>query len=283
MSMIRPLLPLLILGGLGLFAWQNWSPSLPLVFLGRRTQELPLAFWLVLAVVAGALTMVVLSALQAAPALGDRDSDTFRGGDRPPSASPGPKTSPSSEARGTAAKSERSAASGPAATSRAGDWESSSSDWLEDSGEDWDAEAARSSEASTGRVYEREQRPEREVRSGSEYSYTYERGAGVGRTESVYSQPQPPEVENEDEEDAFDFDDDFAAPEESAPRRPRNTVYDADYRVITPPLSDSGPPVTGWSREPVWQAPEPSKRSPQAGEEDDWGLTDEDEDWDDRP
>lgn len=279
MSLIRPLLPLLILGGLGLFAWQNWSPSLPLVFLGRRTQELPLAFWLILAIVAGALTLVVLSALQAAPVLGDRASDTFR--ERSPSSGPGPQNRSSSEPRSSTGKTERSTASGTASAGPVGDWEPSSRDWVEDSGEDWDGEAARSAGAASGRVYEREQRPEREVRSGSEYSYTYERGAGVGRTESVYSQPQPAEAE-EDDEDAFDFDDDFAAPEESSPRRPRNTVYDADYRVITPPLSDSGPPVTGWSRESVWQPPEPSKRSPQV-EEDDWGLTDEDEDWDDRP
>lgn len=298
MSMIRPLLPLLILGGLGLFAWQNWSPSLPLVFLGRRTQELPLAFWLVLAIVAGALTMVVLSALQGGWGSGDQDfvAEASRAGDRPPSPSAGPRSGLGSDDRERPERSEKqpfwasgrsdrdrpgSASTNAAPASRAGDWESGSSDWLEDSGEDWDAETARSSGAATGRVYERDQRPDREVHNGSEYSYSYERGSGVGRTEAIYNEPQPAE---EEEEDAFDFDEDFS--EEPEPRRPRNTVYDADYRVITPPLSEPGPPVTGWSRDPVWQAPEPMQRSTQSNEsneEDDWGLTEDDEDWSDRP
>ena len=46
MAVIRLILLVAVLGGLTLLLVQNWSPALPLVFLGIRTQALPLAIWI---------------------------------------------------------------------------------------------------------------------------------------------------------------------------------------------------------------------------------------------
>lgn len=54
----KPMIILLvILGILTLFVVQNLSPALPLVFLGTTTITLPLSVWMVLAVIAGFLTV----------------------------------------------------------------------------------------------------------------------------------------------------------------------------------------------------------------------------------
>jgi hypothetical protein len=43
MSVIRLILLVAVMGGLTLLLAQNWSPALPLVFFGIKTQPLPLA------------------------------------------------------------------------------------------------------------------------------------------------------------------------------------------------------------------------------------------------
>jgi hypothetical protein len=63
MSVTRLTLLLLILGGVTLFALQNWLPVLPLVILGVQTQALPLAVWMVGAIAAGAMTTLVIAGL----------------------------------------------------------------------------------------------------------------------------------------------------------------------------------------------------------------------------
>ncbi|MBD2071713.1 hypothetical protein H6F93_30045 [Leptolyngbya sp. FACHB-671] len=63
MPVIRLALLLAILGGLTLFALQNWSPAVPLVILGVQTQAFPLAAWMVGAIAAGAFTTLVIAAL----------------------------------------------------------------------------------------------------------------------------------------------------------------------------------------------------------------------------
>lgn len=63
MSPFRFALLLLILGGLVLFVLQNWTPVLPLVILGTPSQPLPLAFWMMTAIAAGALTTIVIAGL----------------------------------------------------------------------------------------------------------------------------------------------------------------------------------------------------------------------------
>ncbi len=63
MPAISLVLLLVIGGGLTLFALQNWSPSLSLVFLGLPTPPLPLAVWILLGLAAGVMTGLSIAAL----------------------------------------------------------------------------------------------------------------------------------------------------------------------------------------------------------------------------
>ncbi|MBO1349614.1 MAG: hypothetical protein EBE86_020565 [Hormoscilla sp. GUM202] len=63
MPAISLVLLLVIGGGLTLFALQNWSPSLSLVFLGMPTPPLPLAVWILLGLAAGVMTGLSIAAL----------------------------------------------------------------------------------------------------------------------------------------------------------------------------------------------------------------------------
>ena len=57
----RVVLPILILGGLIIFTVENWSPSVPLVLFGAKTIALPLALWVIVACLSGALTTVAIA------------------------------------------------------------------------------------------------------------------------------------------------------------------------------------------------------------------------------
>ncbi|MBV6625019.1 MAG: LapA family protein [Rivularia sp. (in: Bacteria)] len=63
MTVIRLILLVAVLGGLMLLLAQNWSPAIPLVFLGLRTQPVSLAIWMLLCAAAGAFTSLVISGL----------------------------------------------------------------------------------------------------------------------------------------------------------------------------------------------------------------------------
>jgi hypothetical protein len=63
MPIIRIALLLVVLGGLTLLLGQNWSPVLPLIFLGAKTQALPLAIWILLSIAAGAITSLLITGL----------------------------------------------------------------------------------------------------------------------------------------------------------------------------------------------------------------------------
>ncbi|MFQ4139431.1 hypothetical protein PGN35_024250 [Nodosilinea sp. PGN35] len=63
MATVRLVVVLLVLGAVVLLGVQNLTPALPLVFFGGTTQALPLGVWLSGAVVLGALTTLLLTAL----------------------------------------------------------------------------------------------------------------------------------------------------------------------------------------------------------------------------
>lgn len=63
MATVRLITVVLVLGLVVLLGGQNLAPALPLVFLGGSTQALPLGVWLTGAVLLGALTTLVLTAL----------------------------------------------------------------------------------------------------------------------------------------------------------------------------------------------------------------------------
>ncbi|MBD2043909.1 hypothetical protein [Microcoleus sp. FACHB-672] len=63
MREFRVLLLMVVFGGLGIFAWQNASPVLPVVFLGTQSLALPLSVLMLGAVAAGVLTSFGIAAL----------------------------------------------------------------------------------------------------------------------------------------------------------------------------------------------------------------------------
>ena len=63
MPIIRLILLLGLAGILLLFALQNWTPSMQLVFLGLRSPAFPLSLWVLGAIAAGILTTLVIAGL----------------------------------------------------------------------------------------------------------------------------------------------------------------------------------------------------------------------------
>ncbi|MBE9226653.1 LapA family protein [Phormidium sp. LEGE 05292] len=235
---VRIVLLLMALGGLTVFALQN-SISLRLVFLGIKTQALPLGFWILAAVVAGVLTALVVAwLLEIINSWGnakllsrirqlEAEKGSYQGQSRESAAST------SNSYSYSAASSYASAANTSPTDSRSNEeWEE------EDEEEDSNYDSSDSNVASdvSDRNYEAKQEPTTSYRSGSVYSYGYKNpsDSAVGRTESV---------------------------------------YDAEYRVITPPYR----PL---DTEEEDKTPEPSSTNQQNNDDDeDWGF-DDDEDWD---
>lgn len=225
MLAVRIISIFLVLGGLALFTLQNMSPALPLVILGSTTPALPLAVWIGGAIVAGALTALFISGLSSLgrPAArrvvaqrpaANRFGDSFR--------APGAASRPSGSTE-SATRLQDDWEAGGRAKEEWDDWEdyqqpapSRSSqpeirDRMDESWANWegyeDPRHDRSDDCTPPRTdFEVKQEPTTSSQTGSIYSYRYNK-----------SEPQP----------------EFLAPDDAPPRRPG--VYDADYRVITPP------------------------------------------------
>jgi uncharacterized integral membrane protein len=233
MAIARMFLPLLILAGLALFALQNWSPVLPLVILGLRTQAFPLAIWMMGAIAAGAATTVAVSTLFSLT----RFTAVRRSNkNRPPASAYAPQTERTESRPWAAAWTKRNETPRPAnepKTRIQDDWENRQSreEW-----DDWDEDAPRSAQPGRDKAdedwdnwegyseprdrvpvrtdFEAKQAPVAQKQSGSIYSVSYEK-------------PEEPRTDG---------------------------VYDADYRVITPPGAEA--------------------KAPELDEED-WGFDDE--------
>ena len=227
MPIIQILLLFVLVGGLSLLVLQNLSPVLPIVFLGMKTQALPVAAWILGAIAAGFLTSWCLqffSYLQ-------RRSLLVR--IRQLEASPSPAAGKRRETEQTASRQSYTPPpepETPTSEDKSEEWD----DWeVEEAPEDddWDFEEepkrpkGQETVIQDSREYEVKQEPKSRTVTGSVYSYSYREpsSSGAGRSEAV---------------------------------------YDANYRVITPPYRDSNNP--------------PSDTSNQE-EEDDWGFGDDDE------
>jgi uncharacterized integral membrane protein len=225
--MIRLVLLILVLGGLTLFALQNWSPVLPMVFLGIKTVSLPLAMWILLAIALGLFsswlmaTLFQLSNYLSEKELRSRIRELKSGKPRPTSQSP-INTEPSPNS-------------------------ADEDDFFDDEffGDDEDGEEPiykapnYQDYTASGSTYERPQEPKTQSQSGSVYSYGYrdKSDTGVGKTESIYNKTE--------------------------------SVYDADYRVISPPLRKlEDDAEDDWTRK-------------SNADDDDWGF-DDDDDFDDK-
>ncbi|MFB2838204.1 hypothetical protein [Floridanema evergladense] len=230
---VRIVLLLMALGGLTVFALQN-SVSLRLVFLGIKTQALPLGFWILAAVVAGVLTALIVAwLLQIINYWGnanllsrirqlEAEKRTYQGQSR--------------ESTSTYQSYSYSAASSSSASTA----DASASDRNNEEWEEEDEEDSGVSDDVSDRNYEAKQEPTTSYRSGSVYSYGYKNpsDSAVGRTESV---------------------------------------YDAEYRVITPPYR----PIDTEKEEDNTPKSSPSNQQNNDADED-WGFDDEDWDFDDK-
>ncbi|HAN74007.1 MAG TPA: hypothetical protein DCQ51_21120 [Planktothrix sp. UBA8407] len=60
MSITQLISLLILVGGLAIFTIQNLSPSLPLIFLGNQLPTLPFSVWILIAIAAGILTYLII-------------------------------------------------------------------------------------------------------------------------------------------------------------------------------------------------------------------------------
>ncbi|MBV8884356.1 MAG: hypothetical protein JO235_10230 [Chroococcidiopsidaceae cyanobacterium CP_BM_RX_35] len=218
MPLIRLLLLLLVLAGLSLLLVQNWSPVLPLVFLGMRAQALPLALWILICFAAGAFTSLAIASLF-------RLSHYFAA-IQPTRRQPRVKATQKATSNTQRSESSASAERPPSNNAGSGSNHSNVSDWdSETTDDDWNVDDTKEKQDFNrdevkSTTYERQQQPQSSSQTGSVYSYSYKepKNSGVGKTESV---------------------------------------YDAEYRVITPPFQQTN--------------------TAKPKEEEDWGFDDEDE------
>lgn len=214
---MRIILLLVILGGLTLLLVQNWSPVLPLIFLGVTTPALPLAVWILFSLAAGASTSLAIASLVQLANFFSQPKSSNQRQVQPP---PRPQTPPKQAYSYTATNPTPPKTAPPPSDPPLDDWQESAS-------EDWDFEAEEQSPPPDNiqdtRNYEKSSEPKSGYRSGSVYSYNYREpsDSGVGRTESVYDADyrvltppyREPEKVQEQEED-WGFDDDEFEDEE---------------------------------------------------------------------
>ncbi|RUR72267.1 LapA family protein [Chlorogloeopsis fritschii PCC 9212] len=234
MAIFRLILLVALLGGLALLLAQNWSPVLPLVFLGMQTKALPLAMWILFSTAAGAATSLAISILfqlssyftapkrQAPSTFKPPKTRTPSGSDRPPTeepkytyTSPPPPQSKSTDSN----------------RSNAEDWETSgiNDDWDFDETEET-SKSPQTTQVRDSYTYEKPQEPQSGYKSGSVYSYNYRepKNSGAGKTESIYDAdyrvivpPYQPPTDNQvdGDEDDWGFLDDDNENEDERTRR----------------------------------------------------------------
>lgn len=211
---------LLFLASAVVFFIQNQQPIVLVFFGNAMAVRLPIAVWVFLFAIAGALTMAIVQLLNrfsvpAAP-------QNFRT-ERPPSTPPPPRPQPRSPDREPIR--DREVFSMPAretTPAREPEWESKQRE------DDWNieeppAESTKPSATSDRSVteeqlpkYEAEQTPQRSDRQGSIYSYTYREARDkIEKPERPHQESQTRSTDKSDR------------------------VYDANYRIITPPYQGS--------------------------------------------
>lgn len=156
---------------------QNWSPVLPLVFLGAKTQALPLAIWILLSVAAGAVTALFITGLF-------KLANYFTRSPSPRRKAPPPSRSSAQRQAHNAAASRPATKPAPDSTPRnlANDWISDSSTNDDDWGFEEDTDKTQSNSPN-----DVSSAPKSNYQAGSSsYSYQEPSNSGVGKTESVY-------------------------------------------------------------------------------------------------
>jgi hypothetical protein len=219
MPIIRLILLVAVLGGLTLLLVQNWSPVLPLVFLGVQTKPLPLALWILFSTFAGAFTCVLITVLGKFTADGMAVEPKTSVKKTPPSNRVNPRpVEPPSYSR-TSPSNQREYTT----NQEFDDWDSNSNQ------DDWDFDGQSSVE--NPKTSAPQPQPKNNSQSGV-YSYSAQepKNTSVGKTESIYDADyrviippfNPPGTEKPEEEDDWGdlfTDDDFEDDQDSS-RRP---------------------------------------------------------------
>ncbi|MDJ0694162.1 LapA family protein [Mastigocoleus sp. MO_188.B34] len=224
MSVNRWIFLVVVLGGLTLFIAQNLSvvPPLPLVFLGVQTQALPLSIWILISIIAGAIAYELIASLLKLPNI-RQPQDTFKSFSNRRDRQTKTSTRGYSQRYSTAAesRSEDNSTSPPRDTNRNQTRQYDSYDSWENAGEvdDWDFE------------------DEREETSAY-YQDTKVRDTNTSRNNQT--------TRSRSNDDDFDSDSDFDSGYSYNSREEKNSgvgraesIYDADYRVITSPYKSS--------------------------------------------
>ena len=278
MAAIRFFLLLVLLGGLTVLLVQNWTPVLSLVFLGGQTQALPLSIWILFSVAAGAITSIfIASCFQIASYFAQprpkkqrrraaKTSTRFATEEKNTNKTPDPpKTSNYSY---TAASSSRQTQT--SVQEDADGWDAAAND-------DWDfTEDTQSTSQDTDR------------KEYTDRVAADRKRSSTGRDEWEYV-PQDTEQQPQDRQKNYTSDE-TNRPDNNEPNEPRSSdrsdsvysysarepknsgvgrtesVYDAEYRVLTPPYKQQNP------------SPPPPSSRPQNNDDNDWGFVD-DEDW----
>ncbi|MCL2927158.1 MAG: hypothetical protein MGG37_03735 [Trichodesmium sp. MAG_R01] len=199
---------IVIIGGLALFAWQNWSPSLQLTFLGLKSVSIPISIWILGALVAGVITyLLIYGIFELSNYLFKQNLQSVKPTSRKYEDQAGESKDKYSQYQETSNYQSSFNLNKDLELreeeENIDDWEQEppkiSNSWDSSTQEQVIGDTQKSvSQDSTEKNYEVKQEPEIESWSGSVYSYGYREpsDSGVGQTESL---------------------------------------YDADYRVITPP------------------------------------------------
>lgn len=204
---------IVVIGGLALFALQNWSPSLQLTFLGLKSRPLPISIWIIGALIAGVVTYLFIYGLF------ELSNYLFKQNLQSPRATSRTlqHQALSRESRDRYSQSEEISNSQSSFNlnkdSELREEDENIDDWKQETpriSNSWDSSRKEQdiedtqksvSQDSTEKNYEVEQEPKTESCSGSVYSYGYREpsGSGVSQTESVYDAdyrvitPQPPQ------------------------------------------------------------------------------------------
>ena len=244
MAVIRSLLLVVVLGGLMLLLAQNFSPAIPLVFLGLRTQPLSLAMWMLLSTAAGALTSLLISSLVQFSSRGvrqQRQTSSYEPFDSPRVN----KRTPQEKAPKQKEFKERISTPPPPSPQPSDRFEDSyDDDWDLDRNvnDDWDSE-------------EREYFEEKEyITSNPRSNYTK-----VQAPDRDYEDFREPENDYDSAADSYSYD---KSDLKDLRVGKTESVYDADYRVIVPPSSQ---PTT----------PDTSDNSDNKKDDDDWDFLEE--------
>ncbi|HEY9836653.1 MAG TPA: hypothetical protein V6D27_07120 [Vampirovibrionales bacterium] len=219
MREIWNVLLLVVLGGLTIFALQNTSPSLSLVFLGMRSIALPLSVWILAAIALGVVTAIAIATLFGLYRHWDTRNPRPRRPQRPlePMTPPSPRGNPSQPplSRNNTTVIQDDVPSRFSRTGERGDRipvpnprELEEENWIdedEDFMDEPNVQSFQKSRDSEGYNYEVVREPVAESWVGSSYSYSYDQKRESSGDTS-------------------------------------NSPYDADYRIVTPPPSMEKPP-----------------------------------------